>query len=81
MKTKEISLYELADRMGTAHRVEIINIYHQLKERSETYGILRDKIDLFTENLEIATDSQYAQTIKMDILSLYKDEIMRLKIK
>lgn len=81
MKTKEISLYELADRMGTAHRVEILTTYCQLKERSSTYGTLRDKIDIFTENLEIVADSQYAQTIKMDLLTLYKEEIQRLKIK
>lgn len=81
MKTKEISLYELADRMGTAHRVEVLTTYGQLKERSSTYGTLRDKIDIFTENLEIVADSQYAQTIKMDFLTLYKEEIQRLKIK
>ena len=51
MKTKEISLYELADRMGTAHRVEVLTTYSQLKERSSTYGTLRDKIDIFIDNL------------------------------
>ena len=81
MKTKEISLYELADRMGTAHRVEVLTTYSQLKERSSTYGTLRDKIDIFIDNLEMHQGAQYAQTVKMDLLTLYKEEIKRLKIK
>lgn len=81
MKTKEISLYELADRMGTAHMVEVLTTYSQLKERSSTYGTLRDKIDIFIDNLEMHQGAQYAQTVKMDLLTLYKEEIKRLKIK
>ena len=81
MDTKHPSLYELADTMAARYRKDLILMYNKLKERSKTYGILRDKIDIFTDNLEMHQDAQYAQTVKMDLLTLYKEEIRRLKIK
>lgn len=81
MDTKRPSLYELADTMAARYRKDLILMYNKLKERSKTYGILRDKIDLFTDNLEMHQDAQYAQTVKMDLLTLYKEEIQRLDTK
>lgn len=81
MKTKEISLYELADRMGTAHRVEVLTTYSQLKERSSTYGTLRDKIDIFIDNLEMHQGAQYAQTVKNGSLNTLQGRNQEIKDK
>lgn len=81
MDINQPSLYELADTMAERYRKDLILMYNKLKERSKTYGILRDEIDIFADDLEIHQDAQYAQTVKMDLLELYKEEINRLKIK
>lgn len=80
MKKKEISLYALAKRQAGAHALEKAALYEQLKDRSDTYGILRDKIDTFAEDLEMHSDPQYAQTVKMELLQQFKDEVNRLRI-
>ena len=81
MKQKDISLYELAKRQASTHTIEKCALYQQLRDRSDTYGILRDKIDTFAENLEMHSDPQYAQTVKMELLQQLKNEINRLKIR
>lgn len=80
MKQKEISLYALAKRQAGAHALEKAALYEQLKDGSDTYGILRDKIDTFAEDLEMHSDPQYAQIVKMGLLQQFKDEVNRLRI-
>lgn len=81
MKQKDISLYALAKRHAGTHAIEKCVLYQQLKDSSDTYGILRDKIDTFAENLEMNSNPQYAQTVKMELLQQLKNEINRLKIR
>lgn len=81
MKQKGISLYALAKRYAAAHAIDKCALYQQLRDSSDTYGILRDKIDTFVENLEMHSDPQYAQTVKMELLQQLKNEINRLKIR
>lgn len=81
MKQKDISLYALAKRHATTHVINKCGLYKQLRYRSDTYGILRDKIDTFAENLEMHSDPQYAQAVKMELLQQLKNEIDRLEIR
>lgn len=81
MKQKEMSLYGLAKQQASTHAIEKAALYQQLRDRSDTYGVLRDKIDTFAENLELHSDPQYAQTIKMELLKQFKKEIGRLEIR
>lgn len=81
MKQKEMSLYGLAKQQASTHAIEKAALYQQLRDRSDTYGVLRDKIDTFAESLELHSDPQYAQTIKMELLKQFKKEINELKIR